>query len=154
MGMLHVAGAPGAMYNVAEHVLDLAEIPTAQRSPAIDANGDGRSDGAQTVIDGLNRPHGLDLHDGWAERLRSMIRTTPTTHSDKPEVVAQLTRAVEAACRTLPEVTGQTVDEARQTVVVLGRHHDRRGNGARPGRRHAARAGAQPVAGPASAPAR
>jgi glucose/arabinose dehydrogenase len=30
-----------------------------------DANGDGRADGAQTVIEGLNRPHGLDLHDGW-----------------------------------------------------------------------------------------
>lgn len=30
-----------------------------------DANGDGRADGTQTVIEGLNRPHGLDLHDGW-----------------------------------------------------------------------------------------
>jgi glucose/arabinose dehydrogenase len=32
---------------------------------ARDANGDGRADGAQTVIEDLNRPHGLDLHDGW-----------------------------------------------------------------------------------------
>ncbi len=30
-----------------------------------DADGDGRSDGAQTVVERLNRPHGLDLHDGW-----------------------------------------------------------------------------------------
>jgi glucose/arabinose dehydrogenase len=30
-----------------------------------DADGDGRSDGERTLLDGLNRPHGLDLHDGW-----------------------------------------------------------------------------------------
>ncbi len=30
-----------------------------------DANGDGRADGARTLIDGLNRPHGIELHDGW-----------------------------------------------------------------------------------------
>jgi glucose/arabinose dehydrogenase len=30
-----------------------------------DADGDLRSDGARTLLDGLNRPHGLDLHEGW-----------------------------------------------------------------------------------------
>jgi glucose/arabinose dehydrogenase len=30
-----------------------------------DADGDGRSDGRHTLIDGLDRPHGIDLHDGW-----------------------------------------------------------------------------------------
>jgi len=30
-----------------------------------DADGDGRSDGRRVLIEGLNRPHGLDLHDGW-----------------------------------------------------------------------------------------
>ena len=30
-----------------------------------DEDGDGRSDGRQEVLAGLNRPHGLDLHDGW-----------------------------------------------------------------------------------------
>jgi len=30
-----------------------------------DADGDGRSDGRRVLLDGLNRPHGLDLHDGW-----------------------------------------------------------------------------------------
>ena len=30
-----------------------------------DADGDGRSDGARVLLDGLDRPHGLDLHDGW-----------------------------------------------------------------------------------------
>jgi len=30
-----------------------------------DRSGDGQSDGIRTVIDGLERPHGLDLHEGW-----------------------------------------------------------------------------------------
>jgi glucose/arabinose dehydrogenase len=30
-----------------------------------DRNGDGRSDGRRDVLSGLNRPHGLDLHEGW-----------------------------------------------------------------------------------------
>jgi glucose/arabinose dehydrogenase len=30
-----------------------------------DADGDGRSDGTQVLVDGLNRPHGIDLRDGW-----------------------------------------------------------------------------------------
>jgi len=32
---------------------------------ARDADGDGRSDGANDVLSGLNRPHGIDLHEGW-----------------------------------------------------------------------------------------
>ncbi|MFQ5417416.1 MAG: PQQ-dependent sugar dehydrogenase [Myxococcota bacterium] len=30
-----------------------------------DADGDGRSDGQRRVLDDLNRPYGLDFHDGW-----------------------------------------------------------------------------------------
>jgi glucose/arabinose dehydrogenase len=30
-----------------------------------DADGDGHSDGARTLLEGLDRPHGIDLHDGW-----------------------------------------------------------------------------------------
>ena len=30
-----------------------------------DADGDGASDGRDVLLDGLDRPHGLDLHDGW-----------------------------------------------------------------------------------------
>lgn len=30
-----------------------------------DRDGDGRSDGREVVVSGLNRPHGMDLHDGW-----------------------------------------------------------------------------------------
>ncbi len=32
---------------------------------APDRDGDGRSDGRQDVLSGLDRPHGMDLHDGW-----------------------------------------------------------------------------------------
>jgi len=30
-----------------------------------DHDGDGRSDGRRPVLEGLDRPHGLDVHDGW-----------------------------------------------------------------------------------------
>ncbi len=30
-----------------------------------DEDGDGRSEGRHVLIDGLSRPHGLELHDGW-----------------------------------------------------------------------------------------
>lgn len=30
-----------------------------------DKNGDGRHDGLETVVDGLNRPQGIDFHQGW-----------------------------------------------------------------------------------------
>ncbi len=30
-----------------------------------DANGDGQADGVLTLVEGLNRPHGMDLHEGW-----------------------------------------------------------------------------------------
>lgn len=32
---------------------------------ARDDDGDGHADGVRDVLDGLNSPHGLDLHDGW-----------------------------------------------------------------------------------------
>jgi glucose/arabinose dehydrogenase len=30
-----------------------------------DADADGRPDGLRTLLEGLDRPHGIDLHDGW-----------------------------------------------------------------------------------------
>lgn len=30
-----------------------------------DADGDGRADGVRTLLEGLDRPHGIDLADGW-----------------------------------------------------------------------------------------
>jgi glucose/arabinose dehydrogenase/cytochrome c551/c552 len=45
----------------------LASQPRAGRVVRLEADrdGDGRSDGRHEVVAGLNRPHGLDLHDGW-----------------------------------------------------------------------------------------
>jgi glucose/arabinose dehydrogenase len=45
----------------------LASIPRAGQIVWLerDKNNDGRSDSRHVLIDGLNRPHGLDIHDGW-----------------------------------------------------------------------------------------
>ena len=32
----------------------------------------------------------IDMHEGWATRLRALLRPTPHSHSDKPEVVGQI----------------------------------------------------------------
>lgn len=73
--------------------------------------------GVVTLADFL-RGAELDLHDGWAERLRSMIRTTPTTHSDKPEVVGQImTRRVRVASADRP------ISELVPIFAATGHHH-------------------------------
>jgi glucose/arabinose dehydrogenase len=45
----------------------LASVPREGRIVLLerDADGDGRSDGSRTILEGLNRPHGMDFHDGW-----------------------------------------------------------------------------------------
>ena len=45
----------------------LASLPREGRVVLVeaDADADGRSDGTRTLLEGLNRPHGLDLHDGY-----------------------------------------------------------------------------------------
>ena len=35
----------------------------------------------------------IDMHEGWATRLRALLRPTPHSHSDKPEVVGQIMNA-------------------------------------------------------------
>lgn len=45
----------------------LVSVPGSGRIELLrrDSDGDGRSDGKRVVMDDLNKPHGLDLHDGW-----------------------------------------------------------------------------------------
>lgn len=45
----------------------LASVPRDGRVVLLerDRNGDGRSDGQRTLLDGLGRPHGMDLSGGW-----------------------------------------------------------------------------------------
>ncbi|HWI09706.1 MAG TPA: HPP family protein, partial [Burkholderiaceae bacterium] len=58
--------------------------------------------GIVTLADFL-RGAELDLHAGWAGRLRAMIRATTTSHSDKAEVVGQImTRRVRVASAGRP----------------------------------------------------
>lgn len=60
----------------------------------------------------------LDLHDGWAQRLRQLIRATPATHSDKPEVVGQImTRQVRVASADRP------IGELVPLFADTGHHH-------------------------------
>jgi CBS domain-containing membrane protein len=60
----------------------------------------------------------LDLHDGWAGRLRSLIRPTPSTHSDKAEVVGQImTRQVRVASADRP------IGELVPLFAATGHHH-------------------------------
>lgn len=60
----------------------------------------------------------LDLHDGWAQRLRTLIRATPATHSDKPEVVGQImTRQVRVASVDRP------IGELVPLFADTGHHH-------------------------------
>lgn len=61
-------GIPGARFLRFTEAGDL--LVSQPRSSAIviaraDADGDGRTDGVETLVDGLNRPHGLDLRQGW-----------------------------------------------------------------------------------------
>ena len=60
----------------------------------------------------------LDLHAGWAERLRSMIRATTTSQSDKAEVVGQImTRRVRVASADRP------ISELVPVFAATGHHH-------------------------------
>jgi len=73
--------------------------------------------GILTLADFL-RGAELDLHAGWADRLRSMIRTTPTSHSDKAEVVGQImSRRVRVASADRP------ISELVPLFAATGHHH-------------------------------
>jgi CBS domain-containing membrane protein len=73
--------------------------------------------GVVTLADFL-RGAELDLHAGWAERLHAMIRATPTSHSDKPEVVGQImSRRVRVANADRP------ISELVPVFAATGHHH-------------------------------
>ncbi|MEP7295003.1 MAG: HPP family protein [Burkholderiales bacterium] len=73
--------------------------------------------GVVTLADFL-RGAELDLYTGWPERLRSMIRATTTSHSDKPEVVGQImTRKVRVASADRP------IAELVPLFASTGHHH-------------------------------
>lgn len=64
----------------------------------------------------------LDLHHGWAERLRTLIRATPTSHSDKPEVVGQImVRQVRVASaeRPLSELVPLFADTGHHHIPII-----------------------------------
>ena len=73
--------------------------------------------GIVTLADFL-RGASLDLHADWATRLRQLIRPTPSTHSDKAEVVGQImSRQVRVASADRP------LADLVPLFAATGHHH-------------------------------
>jgi CBS domain-containing membrane protein len=73
--------------------------------------------GVVTLADFLDGA-GLDHHEGVGERLRRLLKPTPTLHSDKPEVVGQLmTRRVQVVN------VNSTLAALVPVFSVTGHHH-------------------------------
>jgi glucose/arabinose dehydrogenase len=65
---LYATGIPNArMLRFASNGDLLVSAPRGGRVLLLerDANGDGHADATHTILDGLDRPHGLDFHEGW-----------------------------------------------------------------------------------------
>jgi len=65
---LYATGIPNArMLRFAANGDLLVSAPRSGRVLLLerDANGDGRADAMRTLLEGLDRPHGLDFHEGW-----------------------------------------------------------------------------------------
>jgi len=73
--------------------------------------------GVVTLADFMNGGE-LDVHAGWTDRLRSLIRPSTTTHTDKPESVGQImTRQVRVASVDRP------ISELVPLFAATGHHH-------------------------------
>ena len=78
--------------------------------------------GIVTLADFM-RAADLDIHRGFDERLRDLIRTTPGTRSDKPEVVGQImTRKVRVTRlqRPLADLLPLLADTGHHHIPVIG----------------------------------
>ena len=65
---IYASGLPGARILRVTHTGDLLlSLPGSGRIVLLegDTNGDGSPDARRDLLTGLNRPHGLDLHQGW-----------------------------------------------------------------------------------------
>lgn len=73
--------------------------------------------GVVTLADFM-RHADLDFHHGWVTRLRHLLTPSPTTHSDKPEVVGQImVRQVRVASADRP------ISELVPLFADTGHHH-------------------------------
>ncbi|SEK84929.1 CBS domain-containing membrane protein [Roseateles sp. YR242] len=75
------------------------------------------------TLNDFMREASLDVHDEWPTRLRRLILPTPTSHSDKPEVVGQImTRQVRVASadRPLAELVPLFADTGHHHIPVVG----------------------------------
>jgi CBS domain-containing membrane protein len=77
--------------------------------------------GIVTVADFMHHAD-LDLHHGWADRLRSLIRPSHSSHSDKPEAVGQImVRQVRVASadRPLSELVPLFADTGHHHIPII-----------------------------------
>lgn len=73
--------------------------------------------GVVTLADFM-RHADLDFHQGWVQRLRQLLTPTPTSHSEKPEVVGQImVRQVRVASADRP------IAELVPLFAATGHHH-------------------------------
>lgn len=78
--------------------------------------------GIVTLADFM-REASLEQHEGLAERLRKLLRPTPTSHSSKPEVVGQImTRQVRVASagRPIAELVPLFADTGHHHIPIVG----------------------------------
>jgi CBS domain-containing membrane protein len=74
------------------------------------------------TLNDFMRSADLDLHAGWPQRLRALIRPTRRTHTDKPEAVGQImTRQVRVASaeRPLAELVPLFADTGHHHIPVI-----------------------------------
>jgi len=80
--------------------------------------------GIVTLADFL-RQVDLDLHEGWATRLRQVLRRTRRVHTSKPEAVGQImTRQVRVASadRPVAELVPMFAGTGHHHIPVVGDH--------------------------------
>ena len=71
-----------------------------------------------TTGSALMRRSELDVHHGWPQRLHAMLRKSPASHSEKPEVVGQImTRQVRVASAERP------ISQLVPLFAASGHHH-------------------------------
>src|SRR5262249_31180006 len=77
--------------------------------------------GIVTLADFL-RGADIDVHEGWAARLRKLLKPSPSSHSDKAEVVGQIMNRevrVASADRPLAEMVPIFADTGHHHIPII-----------------------------------
>ncbi|HEX6362581.1 MAG TPA: HPP family protein [Albitalea sp.] len=77
----------------------------------------GRLEGIVTLADFMREAR-IDAHRTWPQRLRALLRPSPTTHTDKPEAVGQI---MSRQVRVVSE--GRPIGDLLPLFASTGHHH-------------------------------